>query len=164
MFACWSCTAIFLVDEHRDELFVLGDVGKDALERDDALEAFHTHDLGLEHLGHTPDVDAFEEVVFSERSGLVQATTPKRRQQLARVIPLSTTVGPESRKPRPRSRKAEPRRPSNAFARWRRAAKDVSPLNPDFLHAIAGLNLLDHIHAGHDLPEDGVLAIEVRLG
>ncbi len=84
-----------LVDEHRDELFVLGDVGQDALERDDSLEALHPHDLGLEHLGHAPDIDAFEEVVFSERSGLVQATTPSRGQQVARVIPLSTTDRPE---------------------------------------------------------------------
>ena len=77
-----------LVDEHRDELFILGDVGKDALERDDPLKALHAHDLGLEHLGHAPNVDAFKEVVFSKRSGLVQATTPKRGQ---RVISLSTT-------------------------------------------------------------------------
>ncbi len=56
-------------------------MGKDALERDDALEALHAHDLGLEHLGHAPDVDAFEEVVFPEGSGLVQATTPERGQQ-----------------------------------------------------------------------------------
>ena len=88
-----------LVDEHRDELFVLGDVGEDALERNDSLEALHAHDLCLEHLGHAPDVDTFEEVVLSERSGLVQASTPRRKQRLARVIPLSTTVRPESSKP-----------------------------------------------------------------
>ena len=66
------------INEHRDELFILSDVGEDAFERHDALEALHAHDLGFENLGHAPDVYAFEEVVFSERSGLVQAATPQR--------------------------------------------------------------------------------------
>jgi hypothetical protein len=42
--------------------------------------------------------------------------------------------------------------------------KDASPLNPHLVHTIAGLDFLNHIHAGDDLPEDSVLAIEVRLG
>ena len=41
-----------LVDEHRDELFVLRDARQDALERDDALEALDADGLGLEYLGH----------------------------------------------------------------------------------------------------------------
>ncbi len=61
-----------LVDEHRDELFVLSDVREDAFDRQEALEALHAKRLGLEDFGHTSDVDPLEEVVLSERDGLLQ--------------------------------------------------------------------------------------------
>ena len=61
-----------LVDEHRDELFVLRDVRQDALDRQQALEALDAEGLGLEHLGHTSHVDPLEEVVLPEGDGLLQ--------------------------------------------------------------------------------------------
>ena len=61
-----------LVDEHRDELVVLGDVRQDALDGDQALEALDAEGLRLEDLGHPPDVDPLEEVVLAERDGLLQ--------------------------------------------------------------------------------------------
>ena len=61
-----------LVDEHRDELFVLGDVRQDALDGQQTLEPLDAECLGLEDLGHTSDVDPLEEVVLAERDGLLQ--------------------------------------------------------------------------------------------
>ncbi len=61
-----------LVDEHRDELFVLGDVRQDALDGQQALEALHPECLRLEDLGHASDVDPFQEVVLPEGDGLLQ--------------------------------------------------------------------------------------------
>ena len=62
------------IDEHLDELFVLGNVGKDALDREQALEAFDTEGLGLEDLGHAADVHPLEQVIFPERDGLLHST------------------------------------------------------------------------------------------
>ena len=61
-----------LVDEHRDELFVLGDVREDAFHREEALEALHAKGLRFEDFGHTSHVDPLKEVVLSERDGLLQ--------------------------------------------------------------------------------------------
>src|SRR5690606_24340095 len=66
-----------LVDEHRDELFVLGDVRQDALDREQPLEALDAIGLRLEDLGHAADVDAVEQPVFSELDRLLQADRPK---------------------------------------------------------------------------------------
>jgi hypothetical protein len=61
-----------LIDEHRDEVGVGGDVGEDALDRDDALEALDAERLGAEHLGHAARVDAVKQRIFAERDGLHQ--------------------------------------------------------------------------------------------
>ena len=56
-----------LVDEHLDELFVLGDGREDALDRDQLFEALDADGLGLVDLGHPADVDAVEQEILSER-------------------------------------------------------------------------------------------------
>jgi hypothetical protein len=61
-----------LVDEHRDELLVLGDVRQDAFDGEQPLEALDAEGLGLEYLGHASDVDPLEEVVLAERDGFLQ--------------------------------------------------------------------------------------------
>ena len=68
-----------LVDEHRDELFVLGDVREDALDGEQPLEALDAERLGLEDLGHTADVDPLEEVVLPEGDGFLQRGHITRR-------------------------------------------------------------------------------------
>ena len=60
-----------LVDEHRDELFVLRHRREDLLDREDALEALDAEGLGDEHLGHAADVDALEEQVLAEDGRLL---------------------------------------------------------------------------------------------
>src|SRR5690606_30130623 len=60
-----------LVDEHADELLVRRNVGKNALDRDQPLEALDAVGLGAEHLGHAADVDPLEEIVLAERDGLL---------------------------------------------------------------------------------------------
>jgi hypothetical protein len=80
-----------LVDEHRDELFVLRDAGQNALERDDALEALDADGLRLEYLGHAPNIDAFEEVVLAEGNWFVQAASVRSEKFTALAFPLSTS-------------------------------------------------------------------------
>ena len=58
-----------LVDEHRDELGVLGDCTQDPFDRQQALESLDTEGLGLEHLSHAAGGYLFEQVVLSERHG-----------------------------------------------------------------------------------------------
>src|SRR5262249_44709747 len=65
-----------LVDEHRDEFFIFGDVRQNALDGEQALEALDPEGFRLPHLGHAPDVDAVEEPIFSELDRLLQ-TTPR---------------------------------------------------------------------------------------
>ncbi len=55
-----------LVDEHRDELFILRHRGEDLLDRDELLEALDPERLGDEHLRHSTDVDALEEEVLAK--------------------------------------------------------------------------------------------------
>ena len=50
-----------LVDEHRDELFVLGEMREDALDGEDALEAVLAGATRLVDLGHTARADALEQ-------------------------------------------------------------------------------------------------------
>ncbi len=52
-----------LVQEHAHEALVLGEVGQDALDRDELLEALQATGVGLEDLGHASRVDAFKDVV-----------------------------------------------------------------------------------------------------
>ena len=59
-----------LIDEHLDEVGVLGHRRQDPLDREDLLEAFDAEGLGLEDLGHAADADAFEQQVFPEGNGL----------------------------------------------------------------------------------------------
>jgi hypothetical protein len=80
-----------LVDEHRDELFVLRDAGQNALERYDALEALNPDGLGLEYLGHTPDIDTFEEIVLAEGNWFVQVASVRSEKFTALAFPLSTS-------------------------------------------------------------------------
>ncbi len=58
-----------LVGEHRDELFVVGQVRKDLLDRDDLLESFHARSLGLVELGHAAAGDPFQDLVLAEAVG-----------------------------------------------------------------------------------------------
>ena len=74
-----------LVDEHRDELFILGNGGQDAFDRNHALEPLHTGGLRLEDLRHPADVDALEKVVLTERNGL--SHLPSLARILAIVFP-----------------------------------------------------------------------------
>src|SRR5205814_6739416 len=60
-----------LVDEHRDELLVLSDVGKDALHCEEALEAFHAVGLRAEDLRHSTYIDSLKQVVLTERDRLL---------------------------------------------------------------------------------------------
>ena len=60
-----------LVDEHRDELFVLRHRGEDLLDGEDALEPFDAEGLGDEDLGHAADVDPLEQQVLAEEGGLL---------------------------------------------------------------------------------------------
>ena len=55
-----------LVDEHRDELFVVGQVRQDPLDRDDLLEALLAAHAGLVDLGHAAGGDLLEELVLAE--------------------------------------------------------------------------------------------------
>ena len=55
-----------LVDEHRDELFVVGQVRQDLLDRDDLLEALDARALGLVELGHAAGGDPLEDLVLAE--------------------------------------------------------------------------------------------------
>ena len=58
-----------LVDEHVHELLVVGEVGQDALDRDDLLEPFHARALGPEHLGHAADGHPLEQAVGAVVAG-----------------------------------------------------------------------------------------------
>ena len=53
-----------LVQEHADEPFVLRQVRKNALDRDELLEALNAGGVGLEDLGHPARADAFDDLVF----------------------------------------------------------------------------------------------------
>ena len=58
-----------LVDEHRDELFVLRHRREDLLDGEDPLEALDAEGLGREDLRHATDVDALEEEVLPKEVG-----------------------------------------------------------------------------------------------
>ena len=55
-----------LVDEHRDEVIVVGHVREDPLDGDDLLEAFLAAHPGLVDLGHPAGGDLLEELVAAE--------------------------------------------------------------------------------------------------
>ena len=54
-----------LVDEHLDELRVAGQLGEDAFDDEDLLEAGHAVALGAIHLGHAAARDALEQLVLA---------------------------------------------------------------------------------------------------
>ena len=54
------------IDEHPDELAVLGDVRQDALDGDDLIDAGRAGWQCLEDLRHAADADALEQQVFPE--------------------------------------------------------------------------------------------------
>ena len=58
-----------LVEEHPDELLLLGQVRENALDGDELLEALESRALGAEHLGHTAGGDALENLVTLGRLG-----------------------------------------------------------------------------------------------
>ena len=62
-----------LVDEHRDEGRVRGQVRQDPLDDQDLLEAVRRGDLGAEHLGHAADRQPLEQRVAAEDRGRVSA-------------------------------------------------------------------------------------------
>ena len=53
-----------LVEEHRDELLVLGQVGKDALDRNLLLHPLDQLGFGPINLGHAPAVELVDDPVF----------------------------------------------------------------------------------------------------
>ena len=88
-----------LVDEHDDEFLVLRDGGQDALQRNEALEAFDAEGLGLENLGHAADVHSLEEKVLSEGDGLLHHD-PRLRNSLgvdSSMVALDPWPMPRSR-------------------------------------------------------------------
>ena len=52
-----------LVDEHLDEVVVLGEVGEHPLDRDEVRAPLGVEGLGAKDLGHAAERDAVEEVV-----------------------------------------------------------------------------------------------------
>ncbi len=62
------------IDEHRDELVILGDGWQDALDGQDTLKTLDTKGFGLEDLCHASCIDLFQEVVFAERDGFREYT------------------------------------------------------------------------------------------
>ena len=65
-----------LIDEHLDEVGVLGHRRQDALDGEDLLEALDAEGLGLEDLGHAADADALEQEVLAEWDRLPQLVRP----------------------------------------------------------------------------------------
>jgi hypothetical protein len=61
-----------LVDQHLDEVVVLGEVREHALDRDQVGVALAVERLGPVDLGHTAERDAIEEVVPAELLGPTQ--------------------------------------------------------------------------------------------
>jgi hypothetical protein len=55
-----------LVDEHADELTVLGDVRQDALDRDDLIDARSPFGNGFEDLRHAADADTLQQQILPE--------------------------------------------------------------------------------------------------
>ncbi len=77
-----------LVGEHRDELFVVRQMRKNLLDRDDLLEPLHPAAARTVELGHSSGRDAFQNLVLTETvgtgagdrdSGLAGATDPGRK-------------------------------------------------------------------------------------
>ena len=63
-FECERCAReARLVEEHRDELLLLGEVRQDALDRDLLLEALEARALGAEHLGHAARRELLDDAV-----------------------------------------------------------------------------------------------------
>jgi hypothetical protein len=58
-----------LVDEHVDEGRVLAELGEDALDDDELLEALHAVGLRLVYLGHPAPSDELEELVLAVEEG-----------------------------------------------------------------------------------------------
>ena len=59
-------TDLCLVDEHLNEVRVLGHGRQDLLDRNDLLETFDAEGFGLKDLGHSAHGDTFEEQIFSK--------------------------------------------------------------------------------------------------
>src|SRR4029079_194907 len=69
-----------LVAEHLDELFILGDRRKDALDGDQSLARAI---MGAEHLCHAPDVDALGELVGAKRLRAIHGAPTRKRRATA---------------------------------------------------------------------------------
>jgi hypothetical protein len=88
-----------LVLEHRDELFILRDVRKDAFHRNLSFETIGAVLDGLEHLGHTADADPLEQVVrtkgrsFSHRAASVPTRVVFETRRSTASIDAVKTVG-----------------------------------------------------------------------
>ena len=94
-----------LGQQHLDEAFVLREVGKDALDRDELLEALGRDDTAFENLGHTAHGDQLEELVLAELHG----AATKVNRTMSRVYGWSfARRAPRGREgasePEPRSR------------------------------------------------------------
>ncbi len=157
-----------LVDEHRDELFVLRDARQNALERNNPLEPLNADGLGLEDLGHAPDIDAFEEVVLAEGDWFVQASSV-RVQSTARAFPLSASKGPQvkpawvlvmiNRGPTIQTRhtRKSPAGPAGD------STSNFYLLYPNSRHLVPFADFIYHFDSRNHLAENRVLAVEVRL-
>ena len=58
-----------LIDEHLNELLILGHVVEDALDDENLLEARHPKGSGAIDLGHTARRDLLKQLVFAEMLG-----------------------------------------------------------------------------------------------
>jgi hypothetical protein len=74
-----------LVDEHRDEVFVLRHRGEDPLDRDDLLEALDAERLGGVDLRHPADSEAIEEEVLPERDDAIARPPSAGRRRSGRT-------------------------------------------------------------------------------
>src|SRR5688500_17662559 len=86
-----------LVEEHADELLLLGEVRQHALDGDGLLEPLEASAFGSEHLGHAARGDLLEDLValllMSHRSVASRAVRETRNQRSTSSPSLASTSG-----------------------------------------------------------------------
>ena len=78
-----SARDLRLVDQHLDEVVVLGEVREHALDRDQVRRAVRVEGLGAIDLGHAAERDAIEQVVAAE---LLRRTAWLNESLRARIV------------------------------------------------------------------------------
>ena len=91
-----------LGQQHLDEALVLREVGEDALDRDELLEAFGRDDTAFEDLGHAAHGDLLEELVLAELHEGRLTSVNRNDVPGLRVAVFSGAAG--ANEPEPRSR------------------------------------------------------------